>query len=67
MKKRAIVFFLIFSGTAFSRTLLAQCENAGTTADTATCMSNEYEKADAELNRISNLHSRVLIPSKGTI
>ncbi|HXA85109.1 MAG TPA: lysozyme inhibitor LprI family protein [Candidatus Dormibacteraeota bacterium] len=56
MKKNwAIVLFLIFSGTVFSRTLFAQCEKAGTTADTTRCMSNEYDKADAELNRIYKL------------
>lgn len=54
-KNRAILSFLIFSATVFSRTLLAQCEKAGTTADTTRCMSNEYEKADAELNRIYKL------------
>ena len=52
---RAIVLFLIFSGSAFSGTLLAQCEKAGTTVATTRCMSNEYEKADAELNRIYKL------------
>jgi uncharacterized protein YecT (DUF1311 family) len=56
MKKNpAFVLLLIFSVTAFSRTILAQCEKAGTTADTSRCMSNEYEKADAELNRIYKL------------
>lgn len=54
-KNRAIVLFLIFSGTVFSRPLLAQCEKAGTTADMTRCMSNEYEKADAELTRIYKL------------
>jgi uncharacterized protein YecT (DUF1311 family) len=56
----AFVLLLIFSVTAFSRTVLAQCEKAGTTADTTRCMSNEYEKADAELNRIYKLAFKAL-------
>ncbi|MCU1331560.1 MAG: hypothetical protein JWM08_552 [Candidatus Angelobacter sp.] len=59
-----ILFFLIFSATAFSRTVLAQCENAGTTANTTTCMSNEYEKADAELNHIYKLAFKGLDPKQ---
>ncbi len=54
-KNRAIFLFLIFSGTVFSRILLAQCEKAGTTAEITRCMSNAYEKADADLNRIYKL------------
>jgi uncharacterized protein YecT (DUF1311 family) len=54
-KHRAIVLLLIFSGTTFSRPVLAQCDQAGTTADITRCMSNEYEKADADLNRIYKL------------
>jgi uncharacterized protein YecT (DUF1311 family) len=61
-KNRAIFFFLIFSGTAFSGTLLAQCENAGTTASITSCMSNAYEKTDAELNRIYKLAFKGLDP-----
>jgi uncharacterized protein YecT (DUF1311 family) len=63
-KTRAIVFFLIFSEAVFSRTLLAQCENAGTTANTTSCMSNEYKKADAELNRIYKIAFKGLDPKE---
>lgn len=54
-KVQLIAVFTVFSGIVFSTTLLAQCEKAGTTANTTRCMSNEYEKADAELNRIYKL------------
>jgi uncharacterized protein YecT (DUF1311 family) len=53
--KLAIVLFFIFSGTMFSGTLFAQCENAGTTAATTNCIADAYKKADAELNRIYKL------------
>ncbi|MGC2695069.1 MAG: lysozyme inhibitor LprI family protein [Candidatus Angelobacter sp.] len=65
MKKNwAIVFFFIFSGTVSSRTLLAQCENAGTTAKTTNCMSKAYEKADVELNRTYKLAFKGLDPQQ---
>jgi uncharacterized protein YecT (DUF1311 family) len=54
-KKWPIALFFIFSGTMFSGTLFAQCENAGNTADTANCISRAYDKADTELNRIYKL------------
>jgi uncharacterized protein YecT (DUF1311 family) len=62
--KWAIVLFLIFPGTTFSGTLFAQCENAGTTAATTNCIAHEYEKADAELNRIYKLAFKGLNPKE---
>jgi uncharacterized protein YecT (DUF1311 family) len=54
-KKWLIALFFLFSGTIFSGTLFAQCENAGTEADMTRCIADAYKKADAELNRIYKL------------
>jgi len=62
--KWAVILFLIFSGTAFSGTLFAQCENAGTNADITNCIAHEYEKADAELNHVYKLAFKGLNPKE---
>ena len=62
--KWATILFFVFSGTAFSGTLFAQCENSGTTAATTNCIAHEYEKADAELNRIYKLAFKGLDPKE---
>jgi uncharacterized protein YecT (DUF1311 family) len=49
------LFFFIFSGTMFPKIFFGQCKNAGSNADITSCIGTDYEKADAELNRIYKL------------
>ena len=57
--------FLCLFRNCISRGLFfAQCENSGTTAATTNCIAHEYEKADAELNRIYKLAFKGLDPKE---
>jgi uncharacterized protein YecT (DUF1311 family) len=54
MSSVAVLSFVL-SGTVLSATLFGQCENAGSNADITNCLGTDYQKADAELNRIYKL------------
>ncbi|HEY2393484.1 MAG TPA: lysozyme inhibitor LprI family protein [Candidatus Angelobacter sp.] len=53
--KWIIILFFVFSATAFSGTLFAECDKAYTTADMISCFGQAWKKADIELNRVYQL------------
>ena len=55
MKMKWMKAFCLMAAIGIARPAFAQCEHAGTTADTTDCFDREYKKADAELNRIYKL------------
>jgi uncharacterized protein YecT (DUF1311 family) len=53
--KYMLLLLSVSCAILFSGDIFGQCDNAGTNAAITNCMSGEYQKADAELNRIYKL------------